>query len=61
MFKKINKVWPFVVFGLLLSIYIGNPGLLQSTRLNVFDSYQKFGTKYESKSLVLQNSISAKV
>ena len=53
MFKKINKVWPFVVFGLLLSIYIGNPGLLQSTKLNVFDSYQKFGTKYESKSLVL--------
>ena len=38
---------------ILLGIYIVNPILLQSTKLNVFDSYQKFGTKYESKSLVL--------
>jgi len=36
-----------------MGIYVGNPILLQSTKLNVFDSYQKFGTKYESKSLVL--------
>ena len=43
-------MWSVIlVLGLLMSIYIGNPTLLQSTKLNVFDSYQKFGTKYESK------------
>ncbi len=51
---KFNNMWSVIlVLGLLMSIYIGNPTLLQSTKLNVFDSYQKFGTKYESKSLVL--------
>ena len=42
-----------MVFVGLLGIYISNPILLQSTKLNVYDSYQKFGTNYESKSLVL--------
>jgi len=51
---KFNKIWSVcVVFVILLCIYIANPVLLQSTKLNVFDSYQKFGTNYESKSLVL--------
>ncbi len=52
--QKINSIWTVcLVFAMLLSVYIGNPTLLQSTKLNVFDSYQKFGTNYESKSLVL--------
>ena len=51
---KINNIWSVcLVFLILMGIYVGNPILLQSTKLNVFDSYQKFGTKYESKSLVL--------
>ena len=54
MIKKINKIWSvLVVFGLLLSVYLVNPSLLQSTKLNVFDTYQKFGTNYQSKSLIL--------
>ena len=51
---KINKIWSVCLVSIiLLGIYIVNPVLLQSTKLNVFDSYQKFGTNYESKSLVL--------
>ncbi len=54
MIKKINKIWSVVlVFGILLSTYLANPNLLQSTKLNVFDSYQVFGENYESKSLIL--------
>ena len=54
MIKKISKIWSvLVVFGLLLTVYIANPSLLQSTKLNVFDTYQKFGTNYQSKSLIL--------
>ena len=54
MIKKINKIWSvLVVFGLLLTVYLANPSLLQSTKLNVFDTYQKFGTNYQSKSLIL--------
>mgnify|MGYP001209851541 CR=1 FL=1 len=54
MIKKISKIWSvLVVFGLLLSVYLVNPSLLQSTKLNVFDTYQKFGTNYQSKSLIL--------
>ena len=51
---KIKKIWSVCLVSIiLLSIYIVNPVLLQSTKLNVFDSYQEFGSKYESKSLVL--------
>ena len=54
MIKKISKIWSvLVVFGLLLTVYLTNPSLLQSTKLNVFDTYQKFGTNYQSKSLIL--------
>ena len=54
MMKKISKIWSvLLVFGLLLTVYVTNPSLLQSTKLNVFDSYQKFGTNYQSKSLIL--------
>ena len=54
MIKKINKIWSVIlVFGILLSTYLANPNLLQSTKLNVFDSYQVFGENYESKSLIL--------
>ena len=54
MIKKISKIWSvLVVFGLLLTVYLANPSLLQSTKLNVFDTYQKFGTNYQSKSLIL--------
>ena len=54
MMKKISKIWSvLLIFGLLLTVYVTNPSLLQSTKLNVFDSYQKFGTNYQSKSLIL--------
>ena len=54
MIKKINKIWSVIlVFGVLLSTYLANPNLLQSTKLNVFDSYQVFGENYKSKSLIL--------
>ena len=54
MIKKISKIWSvLVVFSLLLTVYLANPSLLQSTKLNVFDTYQKFGTNYQSKSLIL--------
>ena len=54
MIKKINKIWSVIlVFGVLLSAYLANPNLLQSTKLNVFDSYQVFGENYKSKSLIL--------
>ena len=52
--KKIRPIWSvIIVFVILFCTYIGNPTLLQSTKLNVFDTYQKFGNNYQSKSLVL--------
>ena len=52
--QKFSNIWSVcLVFLILMGIYVGNPVLLQSTKLNVFDSYQEIGTKYESKSLVL--------
>ena len=42
-----------LTFVILLGIYLVNPVLLQSTRLATFDTYQKFGTHLDSKSLVL--------
>ena len=54
MMKKIRPIWSvIIVFVILFCTYIGNPTLLQSTKLNVFDTYQKFGNNYQSKSLVL--------
>ena len=48
------KKWSiYLTFAILLIIYIVNPVLLQTAKLNTFDSYQKFGTNYDSKSLVL--------
>jgi len=43
----------YLTFIILLGIYFVNPVLLQSTRLATFDTYQKFGTHLDSKSLVL--------
>ena len=53
---KLNyiKKWSiYLTLVVLLTIYLVNPVLLQIAKLNTFDSYQKFGTNYESKSLVL--------
>ena len=48
------KKWSiYLTLVVLLTIYLVNPVLLQIAKLNTFDSYQKFGTNYESKSLVL--------
>ena len=59
MIKKINKIWSVIlVFGVLLSTYLANPNLLQSTKLNVFDSYQVFGVNYKSISLILLDIMS---
>ncbi len=53
---KLNyiKKWSiYLTLVVLLTIYLVNPVLLQIAKLNTFDSYQKFGKNYESKSLVL--------
>ena len=49
----IKKCSIYLTLVVLLTIYLVNPVLLQIAKLNTFDSYQKFGTNYESKSLVL--------
>ena len=52
--KIFTTKWAAVLtFVILLGIYFVNPVLLQSTRLATFDTYQKFGTHLDSKSLVL--------
>ena len=54
MIKILTKTWAvYLTLIILLGIYISNPILLQSAKLNTFDFYQTFGKNYESKSLVL--------
>ena len=54
MIKILAKSWTvYLTLIILLGIYLSNPVLLQTAKLNTFDFYQKFGTNYESKSLVL--------
>ena len=54
MIKILMKTWAvYLTLIILLGIYISNPILLQSAKLNTFDFYQTFGKNYESKSLVL--------
>ena len=52
--KKITSTWAVVVsVVILLAIKLYNPIPLQTLQLKTFDLYQKFGTNYQSKSLVL--------
>ena len=52
--SKITSTWAVVVsVVILLAIKIYNPVPLQTLQLKTFDLYQKFGTNYLSKSLVL--------
>ena len=52
--NKITSTWAVVVsVVILLAIKIYNPIPLQTLQLKTFDLYQKFGTNYQSKSLVL--------
>ena len=54
MLKILKKTWAvYLTLIILLGIYISNPILLQSARLNTFDFYQTFGKNYESKSIIL--------
>ena len=54
MFKLFTKTWAvYLTLTILIGIYILNPILLQSARLNTFDFYQTFGKNYESKSIIL--------
>ena len=54
MIKLFTKTWAvYLTLIILLGIYISNPILLQSARLNTFDFYQTFGKNYESKSIIL--------
>ena len=54
MVKLLTTRWAAcVTFLILIGIYIANPILLQSARLSTYDSYQKIGQHYDSKSLVL--------
>ena len=52
--NKITSTWAVVVSVIiLLAVKIYNPIPLQTLQLKTFDLYQKFGTNYQSKSLVL--------
>jgi len=52
--NKITSTWAVVVsVVILLAIKLYNPIPLQTLQLKTFDLYQKFGTNYQSKSLVL--------
>ena len=54
MFKLFTKTWAvYLTLTILIGIYILNPILLQSAKLNTFDFYQTFGKNYESKSIIL--------
>ena len=54
MIKLFTKTWAvYLTLIILIGIYILNPILLQSARLNTFDFYQTFGKNYESKSIIL--------
>ena len=54
MIKLFTKTWAvYLTLTILIGIYILNPILLQSARLNTFDFYQTFGKNYESKSIIL--------
>ena len=54
MFKLFTKTCAFyLTLTILIGIYILNPILLQSARLNTFDFYQTFSKNYESKSIIL--------
>jgi len=54
MIKKLTKTWTvYLTLIILLGIYLSNPVLLQTAKLNTFDFYQSFGKNYESRSLVL--------
>jgi len=52
--NKITSTWVVVVSVIiLLALKLYNPIPLQTLQLKTFDLYQKFGTNYQSKSLVL--------
>ena len=52
--NKFTSIWAVVVSVIiLLGLKLYNPLPLQTLQLKTFDLYQKFGTHYESKSLVL--------
>jgi len=54
MMRFIPKNWlVYITLALLFGIYLLNPILLQTARLNTFDFYQNFGKHYDSKSLIL--------
>ena len=54
MIKILAKSWTvYLTLIILLGIYLSNPVLLQTAKLNTFDFYQSFGKNYESRSLVL--------
>ena len=54
MIKILTKTWAvYLTLIILLGIYLSNPVLLQTAKLNTFDFYQTFGKNYESRSLVL--------
>ena len=48
-----KKWFVYITLALLFGIYLLNPILLQTARLNTFDFYQNFGKHYDSKSLIL--------
>ena len=51
---RITSTWAVVVTVIILiSLKVYNPTPLQTLQLKTFDLYQKFGTNYQSKSLVL--------
>ena len=54
MIAIIKKVgWAWLTIAVLLFLYLGNPTLMETSRLSTFDSYQKIGKHYDSKSLIL--------